>query len=124
MTDPSIGTWASFGYHGNGMLSDVFRRNGVEENHDRDPNSMGRPRFISTTGVAGGNNWSTGMYRYDGAGNITNIGDSVYTYDKVSRIKSASIPLSEGPSGLWNPELALIFSDGFESGDTSAWTTP
>lgn len=121
MTDPAVGTWASFGYRGNGMLSDIFHDNGVAVDHERDPNSMGRPRSIATTGVAAGADWSTGPYRYDGAGNITNIGDASYVYDLVSRVENAPIPLvAEASLG---PEVALIFADGFESGDTSAWSS-
>jgi RHS repeat-associated protein len=31
-------------------------------------------------------NWSSGLYKYDGAGNITDIGADVYSYDRLGRL--------------------------------------
>ena len=36
-------------------------------------------------------NWSSGVYTYDGAGNITQIGSDRYLYDPVNRLVSASV---------------------------------
>src|SRR5205814_1194168 len=36
-------------------------------------------------------NWSSGAYAYDGAGNITQIGNDRYLYDPVNRLVSASV---------------------------------
>lgn len=91
---------------------------------------MSRPASISTSGVTGGGNWVSGQYKLDGSGNVVWIGGSLYLYDPVSRVKSARVMLT--PSGFGPTSFAgaspegtqLIFADGFESGNTSAWTVP
>ncbi|HEV7919531.1 MAG TPA: polymorphic toxin type 33 domain-containing protein [Thermoanaerobaculia bacterium] len=35
--------------------------------------------------------WTAGQYGYDGAGNITAIGNEAFVYDKVGRLKSATV---------------------------------
>src|ERR1051326_7307840 len=40
--------------------------------------------------------WSSGAYAYDGAGNITAIGTDLYTYDKVGRLKTATMSAQTG----------------------------
>ncbi len=43
-------------------------------------------------------NWSSGAYSYDGVGNITAIGtQQSYTYDRMSRLKTATFPTMNGP---------------------------
>ena len=39
----------------------------------------------------GPTSWSAGIYKYDGAGNITDIGTESFFYDKLSRLRSATI---------------------------------
>jgi RHS repeat-associated protein len=59
----------------------VTSANGVVTTYAMDPNHMARPASIATT--AG---WSTGAYAYDGAGNVTRIGNGRFLYDGVSRL--------------------------------------
>jgi RHS repeat-associated protein len=40
---------------------------------------------------AGPFSWTAGAYRYDGAGNITDIGGESFVYDKVGRLRSATV---------------------------------
>jgi RHS repeat-associated protein len=40
---------------------------------------------------AGPFSWTAGEYRYDGAGNITGIGSESFVYDKVGRLRSATV---------------------------------
>jgi RHS repeat-associated protein len=47
-----------------------------------------RPGRISTTGAS--SNFDTGLYAYDGAGNIKTIGADTFTYDKESRLLNAA----------------------------------
>jgi len=54
-----------------------------------DPSGMARVRSIATTGVSGG--WSSGVYTYDGAGNIVTIGSNWYLYDGLSRLVEATV---------------------------------
>lgn len=37
-------------------------------------------------------NWSSGTYKYDGAGNVINIGANYYVYDQLSRLRHATLP--------------------------------
>ncbi|MCP3998928.1 MAG: hypothetical protein GY722_28275, partial [bacterium] len=113
--------WAtSIGYHRNQTVDEVVHANGVTDAYGEDPNKMPRPASITAT--AGAQTlWTTGAYRYDGAGNILEMVPAVvgersdkYLYDSVSRLVGAD---------FYVPGVSVeqIFSDGFESGDTSAW---
>ena len=101
---------SSLTYHDNLTLASIARTNGVTDWIGKDPDQMQRPSSISTTGVVGNRNWSTGTYRYDGSGNIEAIGTNDFSYDGVSRLKQASI---------WVPDLnpaPYKFDEGFEIG--------
>lgn len=77
---PSGIVFAQVTYHPNGMVAQVQHGNGVTEQHGLDPHGMSRPASIGTVGVASGGNWSTGTYRFDGSGNVVEVGDSTYLY--------------------------------------------
>jgi hypothetical protein len=91
----------SFTYHDNLALASVAHSNGVTDGIGRDPHRMGRPAALWTSGVAGGENWNSGAYAYDGAGNIKSLGGNRFRYDGVSRLREASvwIPQAGGPEG-------------------------
>jgi hypothetical protein len=74
---------SSLTYHPNLQVNQVTNANGVVTTYAMDPNHMARPASIATT--AG---WSTGAYAYayDGAGNVTRIGNGRFLYDGVSRL--------------------------------------
>jgi RHS repeat-associated protein len=74
-------------YHPNGMVWQVLHANGVTDTVALDSSGMARPASISTSGA--NSNWSTGSYRYDGAGNVSQMGSGTYTYDGVSRLTRA-----------------------------------
>lgn len=78
----------SITYHANGMTNQVAHANGVTYTQALDPNAMRRPASYSTTGAT--QNWTSGAYAYDGAGNVTAIGSNSYLYDPVSRLVSAA----------------------------------
>lgn len=122
-------SWATVDYHPNGQMKQVVHRNGVTVAHGLDPNYMARPSSITTSGVSGGGNWISGLYSFDGSGNIYWIGGSLYLYDPVNRVKSARVNFT--PAGFLapprdddSPDTQLVFADGFESGGTAAWTVP
>ena len=48
--------------------------------------------------------WTTGEYRYDGSGNIVTIGSEAFAYDKLSRLKSATVR---------GPDLATLQTQTF-----------
>jgi hypothetical protein len=79
---PSFAT--SISYHPNMMVNAVAHANGVTDTQGVDPNAMPRPASIATSGAT--QNWSSGTYAYDGAGNIKAVGQDYYIYDKVSRV--------------------------------------
>ncbi len=63
----------------------MFHSNGVTDTQGVDTTKwLARPLSISTSGAA--TNWSTGTYKYDGAGNITKMGTDWFQYDPVSRL--------------------------------------
>src|SRR5215471_21517052 len=39
---------------------------------------------------AGPSNWCSGIYQYDGTGNIKTIGADTYVYDEMSRLKNGT----------------------------------
>jgi RHS repeat-associated protein len=94
-----------------GSTKQVAHANGVTETIARDPDWMARPASISTSGVDGGANWSSGTYSYDGSGNVEAIGNDRFRYDKVSRLLESRMRLVPGQAGT---EHTQTFSyDGF-----------
>ncbi|HEX8249847.1 MAG TPA: discoidin domain-containing protein [Pyrinomonadaceae bacterium] len=59
---------------------------GVTDNYLMDSDFMQRVKQISTSGVAYSQNWNSGEYKYDGAGNIKRINTDWYIYDRVNRL--------------------------------------
>jgi RHS repeat-associated protein len=77
-------------YHANGLLNQLVHSNGVTDVQTIDTTSwMQRPQSFSTTGALA--NWSSGTYKYDGAGNITKIGTDWFRYDKVRRLVASAV---------------------------------
>jgi RHS repeat-associated protein len=74
---------SSLTYHPNLQVNQVTNANGVVTTYGLDPNSMARPASITTTSATP---WSSGAYAYDGAGNVTRIGNGRFLYDGVSRL--------------------------------------
>ncbi|HEX3555793.1 MAG TPA: hypothetical protein VIA62_21455, partial [Thermoanaerobaculia bacterium] len=91
-------TYGTISYHPSLMVSQVVHGNGVVETQGNDPFSMRRPASEGAAGPYA--TWSSGAYGYDGAGNVTRIGPSWYTYDLVSRLTSGT--LYDGPTGGGN----------------------
>jgi RHS repeat-associated protein len=79
----------SIAYHPNQTPSQVVHANGVSWNQAMDPNHMARPASISTASAL--TNWASGTYSYDGAGNVTEIGNAYFLYDTLSRLKTANL---------------------------------
>ena len=71
-----------------GGLTGYTTGNGVTTTIEPDPNLMPRPRRIYTSD----GNFDTGIYSYDGAGNILGMGPDTFTYDANSRLLSATYP--------------------------------
>ena len=82
---------SSITYHDNEMVNTVTHGNGLQDIYGADPHAMKRPASVSATLPVLGTLWTTGTYRYDGAGNIFAMGSDTYTYDLVSRLKEGTI---------------------------------
>jgi RHS repeat-associated protein len=83
-------TYATISYHLNRMVNLVARENGITDTHTVDASGMQRPGSITST-LGAATRWTTGTYSYDGAGNITKMGTSWFTYDKVSRLTTGTV---------------------------------
>jgi RHS repeat-associated protein len=79
---------SSITYHSNGTLNQVQHTNGVTFSHGLDPHRMRRPASI---GVTGGSVGAMLDYSYDGAGNVTRLGDEIYLYDEIGRVSEARL---------------------------------
>ena len=82
---------AAITYHPNGMWSTLTHGNGVVTTQQNDPNSMRRPRRISVSGTVEGTPFDTGLYAYDGAGNVKAMGSDAFVYDPLSRLRESDV---------------------------------
>jgi RHS repeat-associated protein len=129
---------SSIAYNSNGTVAKIVHGNNIEDNYAEDPNSMARTRSIDIKRTVDGSSiWSSGNYAYDGAGNITKIGNDWYLYDKVSRVVEGSV-ISSGMkkrynydafgnilsvntySGVTTPTNGITPPDTYNSGTNSA----
>jgi RHS repeat-associated protein len=92
----------SLTYHPHGLLAQVAHANGVTDTQERDPNDMGRPLRLRTSGAS--EDFDSGLYAFDGAGNVTKMGAHRYVYDLLSRIGEAQV---EVPGTGCGEELLL-----------------
>lgn len=94
-------------YHPNGLAAEIkfpaddptINDGNISWKQANDPNSMARPRSISTAGLNA--NWGSGDYAYDGAGNITSIGNNTYRYDALGRLAASTVVGTVASSGSW-----------------------
>ncbi len=79
-------------YNNAGGLQALSYANGVDITIT--PDLMYRPSRIKVQGPGSGPNYTyldTGIYKYDGVGNIIAIGEDEYTYDFIGRLKTALV---------------------------------
>lgn len=77
-------------YHPNLVTKQVVHSNGmVEDIAIESSTSMARPKSITATFPGG--TWSTGLYAYDGAGNIKSMGSDQFRYDAASRLLEGNL---------------------------------
>ena len=102
----------SLTYQPNGMLATVVHANNVTDMITPSPSGMSRPcslltfrgSVVSTTtdpcgvtiSASSPLSWTSGEYQYDGAGNVTRIGDTAYTYDAFSRLRGWTESIAGG----------------------------
>lgn len=92
---------SAINYHPNGMLWNITFPNGVIKTTALASNNLSRPKSITTTGVkdpvtGNSDNFDSGLFAYDGSGNILSIGDDSYYYDAVGRLTEAMITDLQG----------------------------
>lgn len=94
---------STISYNINGTVGAVTHNNGLIDRQQMDPNHMQRVKRICTYLPVAGQpecynaNSDTGLYSFDGAGNITRVGADWYVYDKVGRIKEGTALLGSDP---------------------------
>ncbi|HKO59004.1 MAG TPA: RHS repeat-associated core domain-containing protein [Thermoanaerobaculia bacterium] len=55
------------------------------------PQAVKALEYLKAQPNTGPTSWTNGPYVYDGAGNVTAIGTEVYVYDKVGRLRTATV---------------------------------
>jgi RHS repeat-associated protein len=102
----NLGQNASYAYHPNLQLAQADYSNGTRTYFGQGTNGISRPFQIST--YRGSIKlFDTGVYSYDGAGNIWKSGNDAYVYDRGSRLLSATIG-----GGGWSASYTY---DGFDN---------
>lgn len=86
------GVASSFTYHPNGLVKQILHANGVSLIQERDPSDMVRPHRILTSGAD--SNMDSGVFQYDGAGNIVAMGSERYIYDLQSRVSKGDLEVT------------------------------
>jgi RHS repeat-associated protein len=56
-----------------------------------EPQAVAALEHLKPKAEVGPVSWTNGPYQYDGMGNITSIGNEVFVYDKVGRLKSGTV---------------------------------
>ena len=88
---PVATIWSSgITYQPSGLIADVVHGNGkMHEKWSADSAGMSRPgNIVARNGADTSELWSSGIYQYDGAGNIKQIGNTAYVYDDLQQLKS------------------------------------
>lgn len=83
-------------YHPNGMVEKVRHANGVDWIQEMAANNIARPNRIRVEKGAT-KLWNSGFYKYDAAGDISQIDSDRFTYDEVGRLVKADMPASGSP---------------------------
>ena len=107
-----------YAYDNTGQLISVSRPNGISSGYIYDDAG----RLIQLGHTIGGNTLSSYVYSYDPVGNLTQAVESLTEFLPPTPIPTATDIATETltPTPTTTPDL--IFADGFESGDLSAWT--
>jgi RHS repeat-associated protein len=114
----SVQGYGTLAYDPNGMVRTVNHANGVVDLITYD---NGRARPLS---IAAGSVFSSGVYRYDGAGNIAAIGSEYFLYDRVSRlVKGTSLSGAQSQSQTFDI-FGNMTSMVTEAGGTTTVSTP
>ncbi|MDY7092033.1 MAG: RHS repeat-associated core domain-containing protein [Acidobacteriota bacterium] len=100
------GYLSSVNYHPTGLLDTLTHANGVADEHDLDPADGARLGSLAITGVADGEDWSSGTFAYDPAGNITALGSESFAYDRGLRLTRGTFWADRGKTDSRTQELS------------------
>ena len=89
--------YGSLTYRTNLTRGTVAHLNGVSDLYKLDDFNLQRPKRIQTTGIVGSPNFDSGLFKYDGAGNVAAIGSDLYRYDGFSRLLEGSLSVGGTP---------------------------
>lgn len=78
-------------YHASGLVREVLHANAVSDLQDGDASGLARPVSLRFSGQGLGRFGTPQVYEYDGAGNVTRLGDDWFAYDKVLRLAQAQV---------------------------------
>jgi RHS repeat-associated protein len=78
-------------YHPNGLWSEIDHRNNWTDRQTIASHGMQRPLELSAENGLGQEQYTTGTFAYDGAGNVKAMGADSFTYDAHNRLASARI---------------------------------
>jgi len=111
---------SAISYHPDGRVKQVTRNNATTDTITADPWGMSRPRDISVVG-----SWGTttlGTHRYDGAGNLVQVGDlsrNTYLYDGLNRLKKFTFSSGEWQEYTFDPYGNLTRIRHFDGSSTT-----
>lgn len=117
---------SSISYYPNGLYKRISHANGVVDEQTNDLDGMRRPRELFAQ-RGGSDLWRSGVYQYDGAGNVKRTGNGYFIYDRVSRIVDGHV--QDGPTGGGTQRFQTYTYDPFGNltkigGDPSGRDTP
>ncbi|HWS73403.1 MAG TPA: hypothetical protein VN605_14920, partial [Thermoanaerobaculia bacterium] len=126
VTDDRAHSYAdSYSYFANGMFQKIARGGAAgSDEQGYDLSGIARPKSITARSNAP--LWTTGIYSYDAAGNITAIGADMFRYDGVSRLMTALYPASGSNFSYYKQYIydrfgnIVLGSDGNE-GSPTGW---
>ena len=72
-------------------------------------NSSFTARLADATQITSNEEWNSGDYEYDGAGNISRIGESLYSYDGLQRLVEAKVSVDPALNGATTLDRQYVY---------------
>ena len=89
-------------YNTAGRWTEILHANGAKDRFTPDANNPNRPSRLWSVDSDDNSVYDSGTITYDGASNITAMGDDSYSYDEVGRLAEASTTLPWDDSLTWS----------------------
>jgi RHS repeat-associated protein len=91
VSPPDVSWIEEIRYHPNGLWSEIDHRNNWTERQTIASHGMQRPLALSAENAAGQQQYTTGSFAYDGAGNVKAMGADSFHYDAHNRLAGGTI---------------------------------